>query len=104
VECHEEWPYCMPLLINTRNGEMSINDAMLRNPENSRKGGHEMVEQMSRRPIKGEDPCFFDITLQHIDGIGSARHVHNPSTRRMKSKQLGMRNLYVLVVRRERDR
>ena len=35
---------------------------MLRNPRNSRKEGHEM-KQAGGRPVKGENPCVFDIAL-----------------------------------------
>ena len=34
--------------------------------------GYEVVRQMSRRVVKGEDPHFFDITPQLVNGLSSA--------------------------------
>ena len=62
-----------------------------------------MVEQTSRRAIKGEDPCFFEIALQLIDCLGSPRHAYDPSTCCMKSKQHRVREPRVLVARSECD-
>ena len=56
-----------------------------------------MVKQTSRRAVKGKDTCVFDITLKLVEGLGSTRHVRNPSTRCMKSKQSGIRKAQVLV-------
>jgi len=71
--------------------------SMLCNPRNDRKGSQAVVEQTSRRPVKGEDPCVFDITLKLVKGLGSTGHVRNPSTRCMKTKQSGIRKPQVLV-------
>ena len=45
-----------------------------------------MAEQMSRRTVKGEDPRFFDIALQLVEGFSNTKRVCNPSTSRVKRK------------------
>ena len=45
-----------------------------------------MVEQASRRSVKGEDTCFFVIALQLVESLGYARYVGDSSTRCVKSK------------------
>ena len=61
-------------------------DSMLRNSWIYCEGGYEMVEQASRRAVKGEDTCFFVIALQLVESLRYARHVGDSSTGCMKSK------------------
>jgi len=68
------------------------------------RGGQEVVEQTRRRPIKGGNPYVLDIALQFVEGLGCVIHVRDSSTRCVKSKQLGIGKLKVLVTPRERDR
>jgi len=67
------------------------------------KGG-QVVEQKRRRPVKGENPDVLDIALQFVEGRGCVIHVRDSSIRCVKSKQLGIGKLKVLVTPREHDR
>ena len=43
----------------------------LHNPRNCCKWSHELVQQPSRRAIKGEDSCLFSILVQLINNLSS---------------------------------
>jgi hypothetical protein len=70
-------------------------NSTIRDARNGYNGGQDVVERMCRRPLKGEDLGLFDTALKLVEDISNARNVHDPSTRCVKSKQLGIKKLQV---------
>lgn len=67
------------------------------------KGSQDMIEQTSRRPIRGQHKGILDIVIQLVKGLSSTGHVCDPSAHRLKSEQLGIREWRANVTARKRD-
>ena len=79
------------------------NGGTSRDATNSGIGRYEIAEQMGRRSIESKDLRFLSIQFQLVQELGSTRHVCDPSTNRMKSKQLATRGWYTFAIRRQVD-